>query len=77
MKENDLPLTLEIIKKYKQSIIESKEIEFNINEEKLAYVVKKEKITENGDYNLSGDRYKQAVIYSGKWDFVEIKDICE
>jgi len=77
IKENDLPLTLEIIKKYKQSIIESKEIEFNINEEKLAYVVKKEKITENGDYNLSGDRYKQAVIYSGKWDFVEIKDICE
>jgi type I restriction enzyme M protein len=77
IKENDLPLALEIIKKYKQSIIEEKEIEFNINEEKLAHVVKKEKIAESGDYNLSGDRYKRAIIYNGKWDFVELGDVCE
>jgi type I restriction enzyme M protein len=77
IKENDLPLALEIINKYKQRIIENKEIEFNLNEAKYAYVVKKEKIAESGDYNLIGDRYKQAVIHSGKWDFVEIKNICE
>jgi len=77
IKENDLPLALEIINKYKQRIIENKEIEFNLNEAKFAHVVKKEKIAENGDYSLIGDRYKQAVIHSGKWDFVEIKNICE
>lgn len=77
IKENDLPMALEIIKKYKQSIIENKEIEFNINEEKLAHVVKKEKIAESGDYNLSGDRYKEAVVYKGKWDFVELGKICK
>ncbi len=77
IKENDLPLALDIIKKYKQSIIESKEIEFNSNEEKLAHVVKKEKIAESGDYNLSGDRYKETVIYSGKWDFVELGEACK
>jgi len=77
IKENDLPMALEIIKKYKQKIIEGKEIEFNLAETKLAHVVEKEKTAENGDYNLIGDRYKQAVIHSGKWDFVEIKDICE
>ncbi|RLC38377.1 MAG: restriction endonuclease subunit M/S, partial [Candidatus Nealsonbacteria bacterium] len=77
IKENDLPLTLEIIKKYKQSIIEDKEIEFNRSEEKLAHVVKKEKIAESGDYNLSGDRYKEAVVYNGKWDFVELGELCD
>jgi len=77
IKENDLPMALEIIKKYKQSIIEGKEIEFNISEEKLAHVAKKEKIAESGDYNLSGDRYKEVVVYNGKWDFVELGKICK
>jgi len=77
IKENDLPLALEIIKKYKQRIIEEKEIEFNLAETKLAHLVKKEKIAESGDYNLSGDRYKEAVTYNGKWDFVELGEVCE
>ena len=77
IKENDLPLALEIIKKYKQSIIESKEIEFNLNEAKFAHVVKKEKIAESGDYNLTGDRYKRATVYNGKWDFVELGEVCK
>jgi type I restriction enzyme M protein len=67
-------LVLEIIKKYKQSVAEGKEIEFDINEKKIAHIVKKEKIAESGDYNLSGDRYKKAVVYSGKWDFVEVQE---
>jgi type I restriction enzyme M protein len=77
IKENDLPLALDIIKKYKQSIVEGKEIEFNLNEAKLANIVKKEKIAESGDYNLSGDRYKEAVVYNGKWDFVELLEIAD
>jgi type I restriction enzyme M protein len=76
IKENDLPLSLEIIQKYQQSINENTEFELNINEAKLAHLVKKEKIAESGDYNLSGDRYKETMVYSGKWDFVELKDIC-
>jgi len=77
VKENDLPMALEIIKKYKQSIIEGKEIEFNLAKTKLAHLVKKEKIAESGDYNLSGDRYKEAAVYGGKWDFVELGKVCE
>lgn len=77
IKENDLPLALDIIKKYKQSIIENKEIELNLNEAELAHVVKKEKIAESGDYNLSGDRYKEVIVYKGKWDFVELGEVCE
>jgi type I restriction enzyme M protein len=48
IKENDLPMALEIIKKYKQSINEGKEIEFNLSE-----------------------------VYNGKWDFVELGEVCE
>lgn len=77
IKENDLPLSLEIIKKYEQSIIKNKEIAFNLNEKKVAHIVKKEKIAENGDYNLSGDRYKEVIAYNGKWDFVEIENTIE
>ncbi len=35
MKENDLPLGLEIIKKFKQSINEGKDIEIDLNEAKF------------------------------------------
>jgi len=77
IKENDLPMALEIINRYKQSVIEGKEIEFDLNEKKIAHIVQKEKIAESGDYNLSGDRYKQAIIYNGKWDFVELGEVCE
>lgn len=77
IKENDLPPALEIIKKYKQSIIEGEEIEFNLNENKIAHVVKKEKIAESGDYNLTGDRYKEAVVYNGKWETVFLGDVVD
>ena len=77
IKENDLPLALEIIQKYQQSINENKKMEFNPIEKKIAHLVKKEKIAESGDYNLSGDRYKETMIYSGKWDFVELGEIAE
>jgi len=77
IRENDLPLALEIMKKYRQSLNKNGDILFNTTEAKLAHIVKKEKITENGDYNLSGDRYKETLVYSGKWGFVALGDICE
>jgi len=72
IKESDLPLALEMIKRYKQSIIENKEFEFNADEVKLASLAEKTKIAESGDYDLSGDRYKESFIYSGKWDLVKL-----
>jgi len=44
----------------------------------LAFAVKKEKIAENGDYNLTGDRYRETVDYSNaKWEMVELGEVCE
>jgi len=77
VKENDLPMTLEIIKKYKKSIVEEKDIEFDLNEKKIAHIVKKEKIAESGDYNFSGDRYKETVVYNGEWETVFLGDVVD
>jgi len=75
IKGSDLPLALEIITRYKQRIIKNKEFEFNTDEAKLASLVEKTKIAESGDYSLSGDRYKETLIYSGKWDFVGLGEV--
>jgi type I restriction enzyme M protein len=41
-------------------------------------LVPKSKIAENGDYNLSGDRYRVANDYSkAKWEMVELGEVCE
>jgi type I restriction enzyme M protein len=66
---NDLPHALEILNKW------------NINEkveDKLAAYVEKVKIAENGDYNLSGDRYRVTTDYSNvKWPMVGLGEICD
>jgi len=62
--KNDLPQALEILQKWQ---IGEK------LENKMASFVEKEKIAENGDYNLSGDRYRVATDYSkAKWEMVEL-----
>lgn len=44
----------------------------------LYHLVPKKKIVESGDYNLSGDRYKEtAIITNHKWPMVELREICE
>jgi len=66
--KNDLPKAFEIIKKF-QIYHEGHEEHEEKTEEILkaypnALLVKKEKIAENGDYNLTGDRYREVVDYS-------------
>lgn len=73
--KNDLPLALEIIKKYKSSLSDK---DFSENEKQIAHIVAKEKIIATGDYNLSGERYKEVVrIIDQKWEMVELEGICE
>ncbi len=73
--KNDLPLALEIIKKYKSSLDDKK---FSENEKQIAHIVAKEKIIATGDYNLSGDRYKETVeIVNQKWPMVELNEVAD
>jgi len=41
----------------------------------IAHSVDKKEITKNGDYNLSGERYKIAKVFSSSYKFVELNEI--
>lgn len=76
--KNDLPLALEIIKKYRAALKDSKKFGLNAEQAKIAHLVAKDKIAESGDYNLSGDRYIEAVNFvNQKWPMVELSEVCE
>lgn len=67
--KNDLPTALDILDKWKTG---------EKVESKLAVYVEKSKIAENGDYNLSGDRYRVATDYTNaKWPMVELGEVAE
>jgi len=86
--KNDLPLALEIIKKYRAALLvrrsfseggkDNKKFELNAEQAKIAHFVVKDKIAESGDYNLSGDRYIEAVNFANqKWPMVELGEIVD
>ena len=67
--KNDLPKVLEILEKWKTG----KKVE----DQKTLWV-KKEKISETGDYNLVGERYREIKKYKNqKWEMVELGEISE
>lgn len=75
--KNDLPQALEIVKAWKQAIGEGKGLALNEDQKAIAHIVSKEKIAESGDYNLSGDRYKEVISYATvKWPMVAFNDVC-
>lgn len=67
--KNDLPVALEILNNWNTG---------EKVENKLAVYVEKSKIAENGDYNLSGDRYRIVNDYTNaKWPMVNLGDVVE
>ena len=73
--KNDLPQALKIVKAWKQVIAESKGFELDEVDKAIAHIVSRKKIAESGDYNLSGDRYKEVISYANvKWPMVELGD---
>lgn len=76
--KNDLPLALEIIKKYKSALKNGKDFTLGKNEKEIAHIVAKEKIAETGDYNLTGERYKKIVEQvNQKWQSVKVSEIID
>jgi len=76
--KNDLPAALEIIKKYKSALKDGKNFKLNEREKQIADLVAKEKIAETGDYNLSGDRYKEIIgVINQKWPMVSLDEVID
>ena len=67
--KNDLPEALDVLDAWKQG---------KKKESDIALWVKKDKIAESGDYNLTGERYKETEIRKNqKWPLVELSELID
>ncbi len=73
--KNDLPKALELINQWQNSINAQTKFSTDL---KMATLVDKSKLEENGEYNLTASRYKVTQDFSNcKWDMVKLGDVCE
>lgn len=71
---NDFPDALKFITDYKKAVRTGKDIEFT----EFIHAVEKNKISESGDWNLSGERYRTNInVLKSHFDHVEISKITE
>ena len=76
--KNDLPLALSIIKKFKSALKDGKSFDLNDEESEIAHLASKNAIAKTGDYNLTGERYKEVIEQvNQKWELVELGDVCD
>ena len=74
LNKNDLPQAQAEVVEYMQSIHEEKP--FKKEQYSLGLIVKKEKIYKNGDYNLSGKRYRENDVINHSFPLVRLGDVC-
>lgn len=73
--KNDLPKALAIINQWQKAI--NTQTDFS-TDSKMATIVEKSRLAENGEYNLTSSRYKVTQDFSNcKWDMVKLGDMCE
>jgi type I restriction enzyme M protein len=93
IQKNDLPEALRVIREYvrttdlaDESDLTDKSGPGNLNQrdqfnqpKSAVQTVTKKQIAENGDYNLSGERYRPVDATRGpaKWPMVKLGDVCE
>ncbi len=73
IKQNDLPQACEEITAYLRHLRNGESL--NDFHPTLGLIVEKEKIAANGDYNLSGERYRGNLTAEGKYEWVELGSI--
>ena len=71
---NDLPRALEAITNYKNAVNNDELFE----DTQDAHAVLKSKIADNGEYNLSGDRYNKSKTQAiGNWPMIKLDRLCK
>ena len=89
--ENDLPQVAQVVKEYLNTdadmgtqAVQDKEKEFcssmlqNLITKGTALIAEKERIAANGEYNLTGERYRESGIRATtKWPMMELRNICD
>lgn len=72
--KDDLPTALEEITEYLELLRSGKSLD-NFKPS-LGLIIPKEKIEENGEYNLSMERYRDAIDRTASFPFASLKSIC-
>ncbi|HYT45682.1 MAG TPA: restriction endonuclease subunit S, partial [Methylomirabilota bacterium] len=80
IEKNDLTQALVVLQQYKQALQKGEDISINLNDSEvanMAVIAKKAQIAKNGDYNLSGERYRENLTkFDHVWPMVELGEIC-
>lgn len=77
IKDNDLPEALRLLQLWQKSI-GTEEIPEELTKSKRITIVSKEKLAEDGEYNLSASRYQQTQDFSNcQYEMVKLGDVCE
>ena len=71
IEHNDIPEALRLVKAFQA------DPSLLLLENKLAQVVTKSKLAENGEYNLSAERYRKTGVVNSKWPMVKLGDLCQ
>jgi type I restriction enzyme M protein len=77
--KNDLPDAVNVIKDYVAAVRNGKTEAFITDEKPCgALLVKREQLAENGEYNLTADRYRTVETRKNqKWPLIEVSDLLE
>ena len=76
IEKNDLPQVQTELAAYLAAVRGGAPTESIITVTSTAQFVQKDKISANGDYNLSGERYREAGVKSHRFPLVKIGDVC-
>ena len=75
IQKNDLPKVQEELESYLATLRERKDpSDLDLSN---TLIIPKEKIAANGDYNLSGERYREGVACNHSFPLVRLGDVCE
>jgi type I restriction enzyme M protein len=72
---DDLPFVLEQITNYELRITNGEEL--ITSEDDRVLIVPKSRIAANGDYNLSGERYREGNVINNFFPIVELGEVCK
>ena len=86
IEKNDLPMAINILSDFRNTVVKGRGsfgamkdfIKYFNSQTSNVFVVSKDKIAENEDYNLLGDRYKvSGSSASAKWPMVKLGDVLD
>jgi type I restriction enzyme M protein len=81
IEKSELPETITIIKEWinheTPDCAKASSGRLETHENKNILVVPNEKLAANGDYNLSGERYRDSEKQSSRYELVHLGDVCE